>query len=477
MERKHRAALALSLFFTLGLFLGAEGVVRLLGIEPAEWPLDNKRSDFPGVQADPVLGWGLRPDWVGMWAIDQFVVEADERGFRSTGDPVQAAPSRRVAFLGDSCTFGWGMGTGSTFVAKLDDLLRVSGEPACDMMNAAFPGHSAVVGLHILRHRVLPYDPDIVVIAFSAHNAFRFALVSDAERFRFAALRRYVLRSRLLHVVAAWWANRSAPGVDPRQQAAVLRTPVTDLRRVADADEFAAALRTMVGEARAHGATPLFLLLPRKSTVSATDATEDAALAARALPATRPPGDRATPAEVRGLEVSCLDHRSLGDPIGALYQQRDAWRPVYPEDAGVRALLRDGAQAFIDGSYARARERFAAALERQPDSPLAHYDLGVNEVASGDAGAGLRALGEADRLACSAFLHYAFLVWKVAVDLAVPVVDITLSFQGHEGEPLFLDPAHPNRAGHEIVARALLAALTPREQSTGVVAAPAAPAQ
>ena len=452
-------ALFLSLVATVGVFLAAEAAVRLIGIEPAELPLDAKHFFFRGVRVDPVLGWLLRPGWHGNWLLSEFDVQADERGFRSTGHSSPAAPSCRVAFLGDSCSFGWGMSTPDTFVAQLDDLQRAKGEPTCDLMNAAFPGQSAVVGAHILRERVLRYRPDVVVIAFSAHNAFRFALVSDIDRLRFAPVRKLVLRSRLLSVIAAWWANHSTPAVNPRQPAVVVSRPLADLRRVADAGEYDAALRTMVDEARAHNATPLFLLLPRRCMVSADDAEEDAAMVASQLTARQQDGGSAAPAEVHALETSCLDHRTIDDPVGALYERRDTWHAVYPQDPELRDALRDGARAFVAGDYARATQSFIAALERQPDSPLARYDLGVVKLASGDQTGGMRELEEADRLACSAFLHYNVLAWRVARDLAVPVVDITLYFQAHDGEPLFLDPAHPNRAGHVIIAGALQAAL------------------
>ena len=89
-----------------------------------------------------------------------------------------------------------------------------------------------------------------------------------------------------------------------------------------------------------------------------------------------------------------------------------------------------------------------------PLSPLAHYDLGAAKLAAGDDN-GLQDLRAADRLACSAFLQYQVVLWKLSAELAVPVVDITLHFQAHDGESMFLDPAHPNVKGHRLIAEAL----------------------
>src|SRR6185369_6938508 len=143
---------------------------------------------------------------------------------------------------------------------------------------------------------------------------------------------------------------------------------------------------------------------PRRSSLSTDDAAEDAAVYAQSLPPRA--GAAPTQSEVLAVQFSCLDHRALPEPVRTLYEQRDGWRPVYPRRQATAALLRDGASAFVDADYARAIERFSTALEEEPDSPLAHYDLGVAQLVSTDYRQGMQALDDADRLACSAFLHY-----------------------------------------------------------------------
>jgi lysophospholipase L1-like esterase len=453
--RRQLQAVAISVGVAVGVLLVAELVVRVADVEPMDWPAIDGKTRFRGIRVDPLLGPLLRPGWEGFW-IGRFMVRVDARGFRSTELPPVNGHARRVAFLGDSCTFGWGMNSEDTFVAQLDALQRVASPPRFDLMNAAYPGQSAVVGVHMLRERVLALHPDLVVIGYSANNAFRFSLVSDAERFRFLRARKLLLGSRLLHIFAAWLVNRRAAGPNPRLRSMILETPLAHLKRVAEPDEFADALRRMIGDARAHGATPLLLLLPRASTVSTQDVSEDAGyLAYHQLPAERAPGGAVQSIEVSLLEASCLDHR-VGDPIAALYERRENWPVVYPDDVDQRALLRQGAAAYVAGDLKGAREHFAEALRRQPDAPLARYDLGVSKLGAGEP-AGLGDLEAADRMACNVFLHYQVVAWRVAQELQVPVVDITLHFQSHDGETLFVDPAHPNPAGHRIIAAALWA--------------------
>jgi hypothetical protein len=113
-----------------------------------------------------------------------------------------------------------------------------------------------------------------------------------------------------------------------------------------------------------------------------------------------------------------------------------------------------------------AQARFKAALDLRPDVPLAWYDLGLTQLEVDSTGSladlalrnradGLAALDRADRLACSVFLHYQVLLWKVATELSVPIVDVTMAFQAYDKGPLFLDQAHPTPAGHRLIAEAL----------------------
>lgn len=456
MIRRTIIPLTISVGVTLLVLLLIEAGVRMVGLQPAEWPGIEGQIRFPGALVDPLLGPRLRPGWSGRFP-GKFEVAADARGFRSTGLPVPPAPQARVAVMGDSCSFGWGLDTPNTFVAQLDARQRANGAPIFELWNAAYPGTSAVAGEYVLREKVLPLHPDVVILGFSANNAFRFADVNDASRFRFFSLRKALAQSRAWAVSAAWLANRNPPKHNPRTRSVVLNLPLEKVSRVATLEQFTVAMRAMVRDTRASGATPTFLIFPRASGVSMQFPEEDAGVLAARLPARGEPG-RPSMAELGLLEVSCLDYHALRDPIAQMRAQAPAWRPVYPRNLEMRTRLQAGATAYRDRDYAEAARAFAAAVPLQPDTPLAHYDLGVALLADGQA-RGLAELDEADRLACSVFLQYQVALWHLAHELNVPVVDLTLHFQAHDGEELFMDPAHPNAAGHRIIADALWTAL------------------
>ncbi|MEO8602560.1 MAG: hypothetical protein ABI629_08295 [bacterium] len=446
-ERHRLRAVLGGLAMTLVLFAAAEIVARLLGIAPQPWPASGEGMGSPGIRVDPLLGPLPEPGWSGRWA-NAFDVSIDAHGFRASGAPPAAAGSPRVVVLGDSCGFGWGVDTPDTFTAQLaaaDD----GAPPTVEILNAAYPGHSAVAGLQNLRQRVLPLKPALVVVAFSANNAFRFSVVADADRFHNVTLRALLLRSRLFHIAAAALANRRAATPHPRDRRAIAAIAPHDLKRVAAPSAFAEALTATVDAARAQGAQVLFLLFPRAALVSTAFWEEDAARVAR-----QPNADaRAL------LELSCLQPQASTDPLAAVQNAAPQWQPMYPDDVALRDALQAGARAGVAGDLTAATQRFAAAVASHPTSPLALYDLGVTRLQAGDAG-GLEALRSAEQLSCSTFVQYQAAVWQVATAQHVPVVDLTLAFQAApDAASLYLDPAHPNAAGQRIIAAALRPAL------------------
>lgn len=441
---------ATSLVATIGVLLLAEILVRV-AVQAPEWHDPDGATGPTVFRTDPILGPLPQPGWRGTMPGD-FSVEIDANGFRGDGLAAPEAPRARVAFLGDSCTFGWGLDTSETFIAQLDARMRADGDPPIELINAAIPGHSAVLGAQILVDRVLPLQPDIVVLGFSANNAFRFSVLPDADRLRHIEVRRLLLRSRLFSVIASRMAQRQADDQrNPRDWALVSQVPIGDLRRVANGDEFTAAERASVIAARTAGAAVMFVIFPRASEVSPAYPGEDAGRQARSA---------ASDASLsRGLlEMSCLDP----GPPDVLTQVRDqaaGWHPVYPDDMQLRAVLAQGARAYVSDDFTDALDTFRAAVVAWPDSPLAHYDLAATAFMSGDPALGHEHLDAAERLSCSVFLRYQAILWRLADELYVPVVDLTLPLQAYTGSSLFLDQAHPNAAAAQIIAGVLAAPL------------------
>jgi lysophospholipase L1-like esterase len=154
--------LLMSLFTALVVLGGTELLLNL-----ADWPA-------PSVYVD-----GHRPIWTLRPNVDlelrhhelnrDFSVHVSGVGFRGP-EPV----SPRIACLGDSTTFGWGVTQEPAWPSILGDELGV------EVLNAGVPGYSTHQGLATL-DRVLALNPDVVVLAYMIRDADP-APIPDAQQ-------------------------------------------------------------------------------------------------------------------------------------------------------------------------------------------------------------------------------------------------------------------------------------------------------
>lgn len=74
----------------------------------------------------------------------------------------------RIVGLGDSVMFGWGVGQDETFLRKLARKLNAltAPHPTYETLNFALPGYNTTMEVATFEHKVLAYDPDLVIIQF-----------------------------------------------------------------------------------------------------------------------------------------------------------------------------------------------------------------------------------------------------------------------------------------------------------------------
>jgi lysophospholipase L1-like esterase len=432
----------------------AELIVRGLGWMPSDDYFNPAGERMGWVRFDWVLGPRARPGYRGPWSSGfpsaGFPVAIDAHGFRATPER-DSEGGARVALLGDSCTFGWGLATDETFAAGLAERVGPEGR-SVEILNAGFPGDSAVAGPHLLREWVLGQDPDLLVLGYSGNNAFRLSALSDVERYQRAPLRKLVLSSRLAGLILASLSRPTEPGLNPRRWEAFGDRPAARWHRIASPDVFEASLREMVTLASHAGVEVAFLLFPRASQVSSRFAYEDPALRFRAEGLPDPSREASTTSlEASLLQYSCLDV-GAPDSLELLRARAGDWRVFY---FGRNVRLDQGARAYVAGRFAVAEKAFRDVLREDPGSPLALYDLGSTLLAQGRIEAGFGFLAEAERLSCSIFLRYQTILWRVATEYGIPVIDLMLHFQAHDANRLFMDPAHPSAEARDVIASAL----------------------
>jgi lysophospholipase L1-like esterase len=186
---------------------------------------------------DRELGWRMQPGAEGEWGgVD---VRINERGLRGPRVAERRAPgSRRLLFLGDSVTFGFGIAeVERVYPALVGRFLEESLGAPVEVVNAGVGGYSPWQELAFLQREGLAYAPDLVVIGFVLNDVTeKLALVRYGGTERGWQLAR-TARNRLDR-----WLSRSALATVAREGAAVLRFG-RDVRLGAQAAETAAVRR------------------------------------------------------------------------------------------------------------------------------------------------------------------------------------------------------------------------------------------
>jgi len=126
----------------------------------------------PALYFDPEIGTRYYPDqvrtMVGPGGVDLGAVRLNGAGFRG---PLYLRPPEpgvlRIACLGDSFTFGWGVGEGETYPCLLERALEARlGPGRVQVSNFGMPGHNTWNELQVYRQIVRPTRPATVVIGF-----------------------------------------------------------------------------------------------------------------------------------------------------------------------------------------------------------------------------------------------------------------------------------------------------------------------
>jgi lysophospholipase L1-like esterase len=224
-----------------------------------DWMLNGQRGMFvrdPDCLWIPRAGNPIRRPPIGVKGSDETVNAA---GFRGPELALERTPGRlRVATLGDSSTFGFGVVWDDTYSARLVEELAARGIEA-EVLDAGVVGYSVAQGVERYRRDVSPYRPDVVVAAFGAVNDAIPGRYDDAAKLALEHGHgwRSVERSLREHVrtlqLAAWLRERLAGG-GAEGDDGVPRVSVAAFER---------ALRELGELVRADGAELVLLSMPR----------------------------------------------------------------------------------------------------------------------------------------------------------------------------------------------------------------------
>jgi hypothetical protein len=168
-ESGRRPRIATAALGALIVLLVVELLLRVVAPVPKgpDW-VEPTRSQYRFFRFDPVLGWANAPNAKGTYKRSEFeyTIEMNALGMRER--PVERAPrpgQLRIAFLGDS--FTWGIG-----VADEDRFSDIVGRtPGVESVNFGVSGYAPVQYFLTIDH-VIGFSPDLVIIAICLDNDF-----------------------------------------------------------------------------------------------------------------------------------------------------------------------------------------------------------------------------------------------------------------------------------------------------------------
>jgi lysophospholipase L1-like esterase len=221
----------LAVISSLVAFALAEIACRLLIPEHASVRFQQDVDELQGLKLDeaarmmrndPELFWRLSPGTQipdDAWPF--FGVIANGQSLREDHEiPAEKPPGQiRILFLGDSCTFGYGVAHDETFVEGAELLLKgATGKPV-ECINAGVPGYSLFQGYRSLVTEGLRYQPDLVVVTFGWNDSGMWDHLGDRDHHAILQAMQppsFLRHSRVCQLIWGHW-NKPAGGGDGQE--------------------------------------------------------------------------------------------------------------------------------------------------------------------------------------------------------------------------------------------------------------------
>ena len=126
-------------------------------------------------QDDNVLPYVPKENYTGNMILkDQFdaALTTNSHGFRGRSELAieKSDGVKRIAFIGDSFTFGWGVDDDEVFVSLFEEKFKGSGKEI-ETINAAVYGYDIVQYREVF-DRLIKYNPDVIFLGFCLENDF-----------------------------------------------------------------------------------------------------------------------------------------------------------------------------------------------------------------------------------------------------------------------------------------------------------------
>ncbi len=163
-----------TLFVILCVVISVEGMLRFFEfrfspeVHLYQFVSPEMESASEGIylEFDPLLFWRLKP----CFSSDQVTINS--HGFRGRAlSQSRPAGLVRIVCLGCSTTFGLGVEDNATYPAVLETFLGGNGgDRRYEVINCGVPGYTSYQTMHLFQEKILPLEPDIVVLLLGTFN-------------------------------------------------------------------------------------------------------------------------------------------------------------------------------------------------------------------------------------------------------------------------------------------------------------------
>jgi lysophospholipase L1-like esterase len=246
LARRRRTRFALGLVVAVVVLYLFEIGLRIAGVQTA-------------YQAGAMGSWRMTPGLAhavqkGPRDGHSFVLSTNGDGLRTDLPKAKTPAKLRVALMGDSTVFGWGVDDGNAVSDGLQAALDAAAPGTVEVLNAGQPGYSTTQVAWFFDGVVAAYQPDRLVVFQTMHD-FNTVVVSDRELLAGGATAGARLRvllaqhSRVYQVLRqALWPLTDQPMLLPDQATGEPRVArVSDTEREQNFDALRARLATWGG--------------------------------------------------------------------------------------------------------------------------------------------------------------------------------------------------------------------------------------
>ncbi|MBW1766466.1 MAG: hypothetical protein JRJ65_05370 [Deltaproteobacteria bacterium] len=123
-------------------------------------------------QASPLFGWDLIPRTFGIGFMGE-TYHINSSGFRDTECEIEKQPATsRIMVIGDSFTFGARVNQEDAYPKQLEEALNHL-NIRCEVINCGVIGHNMWQHYEILKRKVLPFHPDLIVLGLFVDDLSR----------------------------------------------------------------------------------------------------------------------------------------------------------------------------------------------------------------------------------------------------------------------------------------------------------------